>query len=79
MEESLPALFELKARLAPALVGTPHVVENEPVVCAWYPTAPAVFLWNLEPRPKRVTLREGQAQREVNLEALESRVIQAAR
>ncbi len=45
--ETLPDLFRLKAKVLPKLGQVPVVQEDKPVVCAWYPTARAVLLWNL--------------------------------
>ncbi len=45
--EALPDLFAWKKELLPSLNKTPYVEGEQPVVCAWYPTAQAVLLWNL--------------------------------
>ena len=50
----------LRRELLPTLAKVPHVVEEKPVVCAWYPTARAVLLWNLAETPEKVTLRAGR-------------------
>jgi hypothetical protein len=70
LDESLEKLFAFKARLAPDLKRVPHMEENEPVVCAWYPTARAVLLWNLSEQPKTFTVKHGSLRREVALPAL---------
>jgi hypothetical protein len=46
-EESLEALWSLKREITAAGLKCPYVVDEKPVVCAWYPTADAVLLWNL--------------------------------
>ncbi len=58
--ENLDELFSLRRELLPTLAKVPHVVEEKPVVCAWYPTARAVLLWNLAETPEKVTLRAGR-------------------
>jgi hypothetical protein len=54
--EELPALFDFKRSIAEHLRDTPHILEDEPVVCAWYPTASAVLLWNLSDTWKDLTV-----------------------
>jgi len=56
LEESMEALFAWKEKIKPQLQNTPYVEENVPVVCAWYPTAKAVLLWNLSEEAKPLTL-----------------------
>lgn len=73
--ESLDELFALKRRLAADLTDVPHIEQNEPAVCAWYPTAGAVLVWNLEDCPKTLTVRRGQRQQEVGLAGLEVKLM----
>lgn len=47
VEESLEALWPLKHEILAAGLDVPYVVDDKPAVCAWYPTANAVLLWNL--------------------------------
>jgi len=54
--ESLEALFAFKHEILPQLRETPYVVEDLPVVCAWYPTAGLAALWNLSEKPQRFTV-----------------------
>ena len=58
IEESLAALFQLKRELLPQLQSVPVVLEDEPFVCGWYPTARRVLLWNLSEQRRQVTLRQ---------------------
>ena len=53
--ESLDALFALKHELLPSFGNVPYVAEELPVVCAWYPTAGTVALWNLSEQQQRFT------------------------
>ena len=55
LDESLQAIWTLKRELIEERLDVPHVVDEKPVVCAWYPTAGAVLLWNLS--EQRETLR----------------------
>jgi len=70
LTESLESLFAFKSRIAPELEHVAHVAENEPVVCAWYPTARAVLLWNLSEQTKTLTVKHRSVRREVVVPAL---------
>ncbi len=76
IDESLDALFAFKQRNIHLLKNIPYVKENLPVVCAWYPTAQSVLLWNLSEESKSMTLLYKDAQREVTIPGLGSRVIE---
>ena len=54
--EDLPSLFRLKREIVPALRGVPTVADDLPVVLAWYPSARAALLWNLEEERRRYTV-----------------------
>jgi hypothetical protein len=54
--ETLQDLFRLKAELRPQLGQVPLVKEDKPVVCAWYPSARAVLLWNLSETRETLTV-----------------------
>ncbi len=56
LSESLEALFALKHEMLPQLGEVPHVVEDLPVVCAWYPTAGTAALWNLSEQSQQFTV-----------------------
>jgi len=73
--ETLDAVFALKRELAPILADVPHVEQDVPVVCAWYPTARAALLWNLTDQRQALTLRHGDDRREVRLGPLESTLV----
>ncbi|MFB3789553.1 MAG: hypothetical protein ACE15F_24610 [bacterium] len=72
LEESLKALFAFKQRIAPRLEQVPYVEENVPVVCAWYPSARSVLLWNLTEESQVLTLKFGESRRMVKINALET-------
>ncbi len=61
--ETLLELFAFKNRLRDKLRDVPHVAEDEPAVCAWYPTARKVLVWNLSEQPRTLTVVFG-AQRQ---------------
>jgi len=73
--EDLNALFAFKRQILPELAGVPHVVEDVPAVCAWYPTAKKALLWNLAEQPQRVTLSVGEKRVPVELGALGSELV----
>jgi hypothetical protein len=73
--ESLDALWAVKRELLAGTPAFPHVVEEVPVVCAWYPTAARVMLWNLGAAAVTVTLREGARSTSVSLGGLGSAVV----
>ena len=76
IDESLDALFAFKQRNIHLLKDVPYVKENLPVVCAWYPSAKSVLLWNLSQESKAVTLQYKDTQREVTIPGLASRLIE---
>lgn len=73
--ESLPDLFALKRELLPTLRDVPVILDEKPVVCAWYPEARAALVWNLSEQREALTLRIGEKAISMELEALDSRVI----
>ncbi len=73
--ESMEAVFALKRELTPQLVDVPVVMEEKPVVCAWYPSAKAVLLWNLSEREETFTIRIGERQRQVTVGGLETELV----
>ncbi len=73
--ETLSELFALKRRLGRSLDAVPHVVEDEPAVCAWYPTARRVLVWNLGEQPKTLTVTLKKAQQSVCLGPLEAKTL----
>lgn len=69
--ESLPALYAFKRELLPRLEHVPYVENELPVVCAWYPTARAVVLWNLSEQPVELSLRRGATRRTIHIDGLD--------
>jgi len=47
------------------------VREDKPVVCAWYPAARAVLLWNLSPSAETLTVDFQRQSRTVTVAALD--------
>lgn len=73
--ESMEAMFVLKHEVMNQMPDVPIVVEDKPVVCAWYPTARAVFLWNLSDQRADLTLRCGADHRTARVNALDFTLI----
>ncbi len=55
--EELKDLFQFKKSVLPQIPNVPYVEEDVPMVCAWYPSAKSVLLWNLTYEKQEVTLR----------------------
>ena len=80
VEDNLSTLFALKKSLLPQLTKTPYVIEDKPVVCAWYPSAHAVLLWNLSEQPETFTLRiPNGEERSINIAGLDVELIKEVR
>jgi hypothetical protein len=77
--EELPALFEFKRGITADLQDVPHVVEDEPVVCAWYPTANAALLWNLSEKGKELTVAFKETRIPVEIDALDVKFVELPR
>jgi hypothetical protein len=73
--EALPDLFALKHAVVPTLKGVPYVEEDKPVVCAWYPSANRVLLWNLAETSESFTVVMNEKRRPVEIAGLESTLI----
>lgn len=63
VREELAGLFALKHELRDHLRKVPHILEDEPAVCAWYPGARRVLVWNLSTAPRNLTLAFGENRR----------------
>ena len=68
--ESLSELFAWKREILPRLKAVPYVEGEVPVVCAWFPTARAVLVWNLNERREEIVLRLGTSRRVAAVEGL---------
>jgi hypothetical protein len=74
--ENLESLLALKREIAPGLGDLPFVEGEDPVACAWYPTARAAVLWNLSDAPRRLTVRRGELRRTIDLAALDIALVE---
>jgi hypothetical protein len=54
--ESPAELSRLKQDILKQASGYPYVEGDTPMVCAWYPTASHILLWNLTATPQTVSL-----------------------
>ena len=80
VEDTLPALFALKRSLLPQLKKVPHVLEEKPVVCAWYQSAHAVLLWNLSEQTETFTLKAPNGEeRNITIAGLDVELIKEVR
>ena len=70
--ETLEGLFSLKHEIIQQLdESVPYVVEDIPIICAWYPEANTVLVWNPAEETVSVTLRFGKSDYNIQLEGLE--------
>jgi hypothetical protein len=71
--ETPAELAGLKQTILQQTSGYPYVEEDTPVICAWYPTARRVLLWNLAETPQTVSLnltKIGYGRQSVRIPAL---------
>jgi hypothetical protein len=76
--ESPAELAKLKQDILRQTSGCPYVEEDTPMVCAWYPTAHHVLLWNLTETPQTVSLnltKIGHGHRSVAMRPLSTSLI----
>jgi len=57
ISEDINTLFNFKKSILPKLKNIPHIIDEKPVVCAWYPTAKKVLVWNLSENNENFTLK----------------------
>ena len=75
LNESMADLFRLKAELLPKLGPYPVVLGENPVVCAWYPTARASLLWNLSEQREAFALQYAGKLRHVEVGPLDVELV----
>ncbi len=73
--EDLDSLFRFKREIVGGFRNIPYIVEEKPVVCAWYPSARKVLVWNLSEGSERLTLRRDEKTFSVELDGLESALV----
>jgi len=74
--DKLPELLVFKRQVLPQLVQTPYVEGDVPVVCAWYPTARAVLMWNLTEQRVDFTLHYRNARRSIGINGLDVALVE---
>lgn len=75
VDESLDALWALKQEILQTCPDVPHVLDNKPVVCAWYPEANKALLWNLGEARETFQVRWRENTIRVELEGLDVTLI----
>lgn len=70
--ENFDDLLKLKHEILPLIKNTPHIIEDIPVICAWYPTVRKVLLWNVTEERRELTLSRNDKTMRVTLESLDS-------
>jgi len=71
LADRLQAMFAFKHRCLDHRKDVPYIREDLPAVCAWYPSARSVLIWNLEQAPRTYTLVFGEQERRVTLPGLD--------
>ena len=74
--EELPALFALKRQVVQEGYTGPWVEDDKPAVCAWYPSAGAVLLWNPSEGRESYHLRAGDTAVDVEVEGLDAELVE---
>ena len=75
VKENLLDVFKFKQEIIPLLKGVPYVVEDKPVVCAWYPKINKVLLWNLSESKESFTLNLDQKIQTVEISGLDAELV----
>jgi len=75
VKENLQDIFLFKKEIIPFLKGVPYVVEDKPVVCAWYPTINKVLLWNLSASKELFTLKFDQRIQTIGISGLDAELV----
>lgn len=70
--DTLDALWKVKAEMVAGGLNVPYVTDEKPVVCAWYPTARRVFLWNLAETKEDFQLQVQDKKIPLSIEGLDS-------
>ncbi len=70
--EDLSSLFQFKRSTLNELKDIPYILDEKPVVCAWYPTAKKVLIWNLSEKSGNFTLVRNNKQVNITLSGLSS-------
>ena len=73
--ENINEILAFKHEIIPLLVGIPYVVEDKPVVCAWYPEIKMVLLWNLSETKELFTVKLDDKTNTIEIKGLDSELI----
>ncbi len=71
LADHLQAVFAFKHRCLDQRNDVPYIREDLPAVCAWYPSACMVLIWNLEQERRTYTLVFGNQERRITLPGLD--------
>ncbi len=75
LPETMEDIFRFKQKILPELQNIPYVVDELPVVCAWYPSINSVLLWNLSEETKNLKVRFKNQQYTIKCEALNAELV----
>ena len=76
LPEKLDDIFRFKQKILPEIDHVPYVVEDLPVVCAWYPGINSVLLWNLSETSKNLTVKYKSQLYTIKAEGLNAELVQ---
>ena len=76
LPEKLDDIFRFKQKILPEIDHVPYVVEDLPVVCAWYPGINSVLLWNLSEESKNLTVKYKSQLYTLKTEGLDTELLQ---
>jgi hypothetical protein len=75
VNEDMGSLWALRSEILASAPSTPYIIEEIPVVLAWYPAARAALLWNLTDRTQLLTLKTPRGTRIIRLNPLDSDIV----
>jgi hypothetical protein len=73
--EKMDDIFAFKHEVIPLLKGVPYVMEDKPVVCAWYPGIKTVLLWNLSESRESFTVKLDNKTTAIEVKGLDAELI----
>jgi len=76
LPETLEDIFRFKREILPDLENVPYVLEDLPVVCAWYPEINSVLMWNLSEESKDLTVKFKNQKYRIKAEGLNAELLQ---
>lgn len=70
--ENLESLYKFKNSIIHEIKNVPFIIEEKPIVCAWYPAIKKVLVWNLAENKEGFTLTRNDQKLSFTLDGLDS-------